>query len=181
MWASTHYSRYQVDVVADRFEHWRSGAPAATFAAELPPLTSGVKPADIWLALKRAGIAATHRVEDRFTLQLRLRAPRGHPVSIVKSLVDGVVSAMHEHDGSDLDAIVSRLGVALSVPAGEVRELLLDDSSAILGRRRLLWPRSSGVQWNPADEACVGCSLTIEAADSWRLDGEIAIASCPAI
>jgi hypothetical protein len=51
--------------------------------------------------------------------------------------------------------------------------LVVEERSAVLGRRRLVWPRASGVQWNPADDLCVALDLRIEAAPRLQLSGRV--------
>jgi hypothetical protein len=43
-----------------------------------------------------------------------------------------------------------------------IAALLADLRAAALGRRRLLWPRPRGVQWNPTDDLCLAVELRIE-------------------
>jgi hypothetical protein len=48
-----------------------------------------------------------------------------------------------------------------------------DLRSAVLGRRRLLWPRAQGVQWNPADDLCLALELRIERGERRELSGRL--------
>jgi hypothetical protein len=48
-----------------------------------------------------------------------------------------------------------------------------DLRSAVLGRRRLLGPRARGVQWNPADDLCLGLELGIARGERRQLWGRL--------
>ena len=98
------------------------------------------------------------------------------PAKIIKPLVDGVIAALHTHDGTALADVSDRLRAQLpgsdasdiaQLPgsdASDIAQRLVDDDAAVLGPRRLVWPRASGVQWNPADDLCVALELRVEPA-----------------
>ena len=64
-----------------------------------------------------------------------------------------------------LEALSSSVSSRLGLPAAEVAHLLMDHPSAVLGRRRLLWPRAGAHQWNPGDDACATATV------QWDTDG----------
>jgi hypothetical protein len=93
---------------------------------------------------------------------------------ITKPLVDGVIAAFHIHDDpASLDLVASRVAAGLGASVDEVRGLLHENRTAILGARRLLWPRGDGVQWNPADDRCLAFRIrrVATAAESVHSDG----------
>jgi hypothetical protein len=70
----------------------------------------------------------------------------------VKTLLDGLISALHVHDLSSREHVAAALD---EVGDGErLWELLNDPAMAILGPRRLVRPHGRGIAWNPADERC---------------------------
>lgn len=71
-------------------------------------------------------------------------------------MVDGFISALHTHDGSQLEVVAERLGARLDVPGEGVAQLLSTNTAGVLGLRRLLLPFRDYVQWNPADDI-IGC------------------------
>jgi len=70
----------------------------------------------------------------------------------VKALLDGLIAALHVHDGSERDHVTTALS---DVGDGDrLWTLLNDPGSAILGPRRLVRPHGPKIAWNPADERC---------------------------
>jgi hypothetical protein len=92
---------------------------------------------------------------------------------MVKVLVDGVMSALHAHDGTQLELLAGRLAERLSLPADHVAGLLAGDTPAVLGQRRLLWPFRDFVQWNPADDAIVRLRIASMTSPTWQLSGTL--------
>ncbi len=88
---------------------------------------------------------------------------------MVKVLVDGVVSALHTHDGTQLDVVAERLSQRLDVSPTQLAALLVDNPAGLLGARWLLWPYRSFVQWNPADERLVYLRVASQASPAWQL------------
>ncbi len=81
----------------------------------------------------------------------------------MRPALDGVISAFHGHDGSELDELSQRLGRALGADPASVARSLMNDSEAVLGKRRLLWPRATGVQWNPGDDRSLAAEVHVRA------------------
>ena len=100
---------------------------------------------------------------------------------IAKPLVDGVVAAFHTHDDpASMVQVAGHVAAELGAPVDEVRSLLGQNRTAILGPRRLLWPWRDQVQWNPADDLCaafrIRCVTRPTARDdseTWRLRGSL--------
>jgi hypothetical protein len=91
-------------------------------------------------------------------------------------LVDGVVSGLHSHNGEDLSVLVERLAGRMGESPERISESLMSQTGAVLGERRLLWPRADGYQWNPADDELMACDLVwTEDSDAtgWTLSGSI--------
>jgi hypothetical protein len=91
---------------------------------------------------------------------------------MIKVLVDGVVSALHRHDGSQLEVLAERLSGRLAVSADHVARLLTGDAE-VLGTRKLLWPYRNFVQWNPADDAIARLRVETMPSSTWRLSATL--------
>jgi len=70
----------------------------------------------------------------------------------VKALLDGLIAALHVHDGSERDHVTAALSDVGD--GGLLWELLNDPALAIFGPRRLVRPHGPRIAWNPADERC---------------------------
>jgi hypothetical protein len=143
----------------------------------MPPLTEA-EPAAVWFALAAAEIDPASALGDQqpFGLRLQLEVPgtrRVAPAKIVKPLIDGTIAAPHCHDGSALAELSRRVTAQIAVPAEAIATRLIDDRYAVLGPRRLLWPRAQGVQWNPADDRCLALELRIDHGDRLALSGRL--------
>ena len=77
--------------------------------------------------------------------------------SSVKELLDGLVMALHVHNGTHAEHITHALEKVGDGP--QLWQLLNDPSFAILGRRHLVRRRGEGVMVNPADERCASFRL----------------------
>jgi hypothetical protein len=118
---------------------------------------------------------------ERFGVRVSVSAPvTVEPALLMKPVLDGLISALHAHDGSAIELVADRLARSISVEPHVVRALLLDEDWAVLGTRKLLWPRGESVQWNPADDACVACELIVVQSNEWCLSGELFEVESPA-
>lgn len=135
--------------------------------------------ASVWYAAKEASIhvAGGPHVKKPWGISLAMRAPSSSGITCsntVKSLIDGITSALHCHDGSNIKELGDRVRSGLGLGDGKsFSGLLLDDTNAIFGKVKLLHCHGHGygVQWNPQDEYCVYCSLTCHYdPDSTRLE-----------
>jgi hypothetical protein len=79
----------------------------------------------------------------------------------VKSLLDGLVAALHVHDRSHREQVVAALN---EVGDGErLWGQLNNPRIAVLGERQLVRPHRANIAWNPADERC-GYSALVRSA-----------------
>jgi hypothetical protein len=175
-----HYWRYRVAPAAEDFSTWREERPLAMWShVPMPALTDTPKPASIWYALRCAAIDVGLAADPSKPFGLRLTlglAPGEHaaPAKVVKPLVDGVVAALHSHDRTDLVEVSRRVQAQLPTQSPErIAALLGAGRPAVLGRRRLLWPRANGVQWHPADDLCLALELRLERSDRRELSGRL--------
>jgi hypothetical protein len=169
--------RYGLAPAAVGFEHWLPSPPALRFETVLETAASQLTAGAVWLAVKRGQDTDTRaRFATSAQLGLRLRLTTRQPVNaaaMVKPLVDGVLGAFHQHDGTDTATVSERLSATLGVPSATIAALLADQARACLGETRLLWPWGTSVQWNPSDHRIVACELLIATGDAGRLTGEL--------
>jgi hypothetical protein len=80
---------------------------------------------------------------------------RGHLAGLLEPLSDGLVAAMHAHDG-DTGPIADRAStIEPDLTPAEFRALLHHPRQAALGRVRLVITRGATLQWLPADDRIV--------------------------
>lgn len=172
-----HFHGYEV--VADpAWRHWSDAGVVVDFGpAPVPPLGSLTPMAAIWHAVRtgRVGALQPGRLGDPFGVVVEILAPREvHLASVMKPVIDGVVAAFHAHDGWDGSAIAERVANALLLDPNYVRSLLENPERAVLGRRRLLWRRAAGVQWNPEDDLLQAAHLhATRSKTDWAIAGRI--------
>ncbi len=175
---------YAVHPDSREFAHWSVGDVAVAFEdVALPRLATGTKPGAVWRAVHDAQCVERrigNELHGDFALDLELRVPAAWGpavISIVKPLVDGLISALHTHDGSDEALVVERLAGQLEERGAVVRARLADRGRAVLGVRRLLWPWRDGVQWNPADDRCRAARIRVArgTGDGFRLSGALVV------
>ena len=71
--------------------------------------------------------------------------------------------------------ISQRIGDRLGKNSDAIEELLSRKDRAILGQRQLVWLRSSGVQWNPADDYCLATEVVVDShfGSQWSISGTL--------
>lgn len=175
-----HHHRYQLH------PEQRTRAPTGRVVAEWHdvPFRLPLAVEAVWYALRTSPSLQVR--EGGEGAHLGLDVEIGRPVSdqrallgLIKVLVDWLVSALHAHDGRDVDVVTERLGSRIGVEASVLSDLLLDDQLAVLGTRRLLWPYRQFVQWNPADDAIVDLRLTTTPAAAWTTSGTVRSLTAP--
>jgi hypothetical protein len=92
--------------------------------------------------------------------------------NVVKPLLDGLISALHTHDGSGGAELKSRLK-ALGEP-DTVWLMLCSRDFDLLGPRTLVRRYRDGVTWNPADERCYALRVHQPAGTSSTLTAVVA-------
>jgi hypothetical protein len=114
----------------------------------------------------------------RFGLSLAITTPFGNAVnlaSLIKPVIDGLIAMFHTHDGQNMKQISQRIGDRLGKNSDAIEELLSRKDRAILGQRQLVWLRSSGVQWNPADDYCLATEVVVVSHSDrqWSISGTL--------
>lgn len=181
-WVSRHHHRYEIARADAPWRHWREVETLAQWTAvRMPSVSESTSASAIWHAMLPWTSEANADVLPKpFGIRLTVRIPRESIVNacaIAKPLLDGAISACHSHDGTDVDEIALRLGARLHARSEDITERLMSSTGAVLGRRRLLYLRAAGVQWNPADDQCVAGQISIDSTgdrtDSWVVSGKL--------
>ena len=123
--------------------------------------------AGVWYAAKTGDVTLerTSHEDKRWGISITMDAPSSPAITcskIVKHLVDGIASALHCHDGFDIDHLSEQLSKNPGLcDAMSSKSLLTDCSHALFGTWKLLYGyrESSGVKWNPKDEYCTYCAI----------------------
>lgn len=182
-----HYLSYTLITGGRGFAYWEPVRLLARWE-HLPcgKITGTSKAESVWYWFK-LGIGAG-RVQQLVTsevltanlgLKVTIHIPKSTSLnltSVIKPVFDGIVAAFNRHDGSWVNLIAERLATTLSVDQKDLAYFLEDGAMAILGARRLVWPRASGVQWNPSDDLLVAGELSLVGCGSdreWGLSGEL--------
>jgi len=158
--------QYEYLLVDDRFlsiegQHDR---PLASLSFELPARIPK-SPASVWYAAKMGNIALTQRfhIAKPWGISIAIDSPSSHTIAcsrIAKPLIDGITSALHCHDGSNIDYVSRQLGKNLGLRDGTLTKSLLEGSTnALFGRTDLLCRHGDNLQWNPKDDYCTYCSI----------------------
>jgi hypothetical protein len=129
-----------------------SGPTVASVSLDVFP-SAPDKAASWWAAIRDKVSISSDDTTPQYTVEVHAREAVPRFVSLVKPMLDGLISALHSHDGSNADHIRAALG-SFGEPA-HLWSMLVDPSTSVLGRRALVRPHGAGVAWNPADERCI--------------------------
>lgn len=175
-----HYHDYSIASSDSRFQHWNKGETLASWSFQSN--AQAIKRcASVWHAMKTGKIitlAGHPSPPSQYGLHLQLDVPCGTRVrlaEIVKPLFDGVISALHYHDGTDEDELSHRVAASVGAGPQDVSALLQAKTATILGRRKLLHRFRDNVQWNPQDDSCFVGQLQLNETGhaEWLVHGEI--------
>ena len=176
---SLHYHNYFVASANAPLRHGRAVRPCARWSFTADPREIG-HCERVWYQMKTSQIDASScgdAVPDVYGVRATITAPTGsiRLASAVKPLLDGIISALHQHDGSDISEVSRRLAAKLDVQPRAVIALLQDDRSTVLGRRSLVHRFGASVQWNPQDDTCMAVELALEKGRDRpvRIEGEL--------
>lgn len=169
-----HHHRYQLH--AQAWSDHRSGQIVAEWRDV--PLRFPLALEAIWYALRTSpSLQVRHGHNgDWLGMDIVVGWPAGSQralLGIIKVLIDGLMCALHAHNGAKLEILTERLGSRLGVEPADIATLLLSDRLAVLGTRRLLWPYREFVQWNPADDAIVDLRITTAPASTLDTSGTV--------
>jgi hypothetical protein len=185
----THYYAYHLTGATTPLVAWSLGHPLARLTAHFPEPGALRRPETAWYAAKTGTLTVLEPPTSElrsFALRVRVDVPDSAvvaPALLLKPLFDGILSALHSHDGTAAAQVVARLAGRLGADPAQIHAYLHDGRGAILGRRRLVYLRAAGLQWNPRDDACLVGELVLRpatAGGAWQVSAE-ALALAPAI
>lgn len=169
-----HHVSYQfVDSVERALTAGRTLATVTLHAMPSPTDRAGAW----WAAIRPRVVIVDGEldVDQQFTVDVSMGGMGSSLVSVIKPLLDGLISALHVHDGTRRDHVrnaLSRYGDADELWAG-----LVSSETAILGPRTLVRPHGGGIAWNPADDLC--CAFLVKPANAGpALSATIRVAAC---
>ena len=174
-----HYHFYSVVSKDTEFNYWKKGRNFACWA-DIPciPLRGEIKPHSIWCAMKNGFVEVNNDHPSLYGIQIKVKAPIGTTInlaSIVKPVLDGIISSFHTHNGSDIIELSERLAKLLGENKQMVEKMLIDTQMNMLGTRNLLHKFGHNIQWNPADDTCVKADILFDNSSDggWSLSGEL--------
>jgi hypothetical protein len=177
-----HYQRYSLTDPSKGPLYWAKEQSLAYWTKiSCPSLKGAIKPHSFWYTIKSGSIKVVDKLKlpSYFGLKLKINAPSGTRInlaSVIKPLLDGIISGFHSHDGSYNPIVVERLNRSLGEEESHIEHMLMERSKAVLGTRNLVHPFRTGVQWNPGDDLCVVAKVVIDdcsVGTSWSLEGEL--------
>lgn len=119
-------------------------------------ITSDTKPVDVWWAFKDGVIETFGEVEGcdfGVSIQVETSIKIVNLASIMKPLLDGVISGLHHCIVVD-ETVTSKISNRMNAPMNFVKSRLLESENSILGERDLVRTYRAGIKWNPEDERC---------------------------
>lgn len=177
-----HYYSYKAVDLNTPFEFWKKGQTLCSWSnINCSIIKSNTKLDTYWYALKSGKFDLTGITVpfDVFGLDLRINVPTWTNINvagIIKPLLDGIVSAFHVHDGSDITFLSKCVAGRTGKDQRNIADLLVDPRLAILGRRKLLHRWGDSIQWNPADDLCLAVKVLVNdylERDKWQFSGEL--------
>lgn len=115
------------------------------------------RPGSWWASMRSRLVTHSTSIEAEFTIDVEVRGELVPFISLIKPALDGLVSALHVHDGTAAEHC--KRALARYGDPDHLWALLNNPSTAVLGRRCLLRPHGAGVAWNPADDRCAGFTV----------------------
>lgn len=144
-----HHHRYELADVAPP-------APSGPVVARLAPtpLRMPLRVASVWYDIRSKGhLEVGDGAGELLAVEVTVHRPpsafRPGLLGVVKVAVDGFISALHTHDGSELAVVAERLGARLGLPREGVADLLLANPPACLASAACCgfhWTSSTGTQ-----------------------------------
>jgi len=134
----------------------------SSFVFPLPILSSSTKTHEVWWHAASALPMNIPPVEGLFRLRVDVGVPYRitNVAAVLKSLLDGIVSALH-YDPQPPASTLQRLSSRTNWVAPEIRRRLTNPPNPVLGSRRVVGNHRDFVKWDPADDRCESCVLTI--------------------
>jgi hypothetical protein len=138
------------------FRNWETTESVVSGVAPIP--SREAKAADWWWACEPRSPAAQDLTGSMFGLRVKVSNPRRSTGSLLKPMLDGLIAALHDDPDASAES-VHRLAVYLGVEPISVSKRL--SIAGPLGSRTVVRAFRDGLQWNPADDLCVACTVEV--------------------
>ena len=163
-----HFQHYSVG--KNFFSYWKLEKELAKFSsAPIRHFSLDTKVDQIWYALKKGNVQSLDslKTSQNFGLELKLNLNRETRLSsILKVLLDGIISAFQSHLNDNNQFLFDKISERLETNPEQVRELLLNEDNAVLGKNKLIHKRADSIQWNPKDDGLVKVQVFPKYSDS---------------
>jgi len=88
--------------------------------------------------MKNGVVEVTGKLEipSYLGLELKVNAPRSSRINlatVIKPLLDGIISGFHSHDGTHNSIVIGRVAQSLGEKESVIEHMLMDESTDILG------------------------------------------------
>jgi hypothetical protein len=179
---TTHYYRYKATDFDTTFEYWNKGIPLCSWSDfDCITIKNNIKLDHFWYVMKseEINLMGNPAPNEVFGLDLRIKAPIGAKINmaaVIKPLLDGIVSAFHVHDGSDITFLSKCIAERTGNDYRNIADFLIDPKLAILGRKTLLHRWGETIQWNPADDLFLAVKVIVNYTmerNKWEFGGDL--------
>lgn len=180
--SAIHHHHYSVVNREAPSLYWKKEVTLAYWKdISCPPIKDENKPHFFWCAMKKGSteVINFHHIPSEYGIRVIINSPIGTEInlaSVIKPLLDGIISSFHLHDGTDILEITKRLSKLVGNEELNLEKMLISSQTAVLGRRKLLHRFRQGLQWNPADDSCMIAEILLDDSlekGKWSLSGEI--------
>lgn len=157
-----YYQYYSTEKVES--EHKRKKILGTFSSIPINDFNSQTKVDKIWYSIKKGKMVHYEKNHtQRFGIDISITASNLKLVSEVgmKRIIDASIASFQAQVGDDPE-MFGILAQNLSINQNEVKQLLCDESHAVLGKGSLLASYRDGIKWNPNDDLAVFISLNLK-------------------
>ncbi len=179
------YLAYLRTSESEGFKYVRTARPVLETTFDVPTSQFFKRASSIWFLASRelAHMSGRkpHMINAGFAIRIKIYAGGQFEKTTftVKTVIDGIVTALHQYKGPNLAGIASLLARELAIEADTAEKLLAHPSSRVLGQvpRKLSNNAENWINVNPDDGRCEAAEIrvipsTVEA-DSLRIHFEV--------
>lgn len=157
-----YYQYYSTEKL--EFEYKRKKTLGIFSSLPITDFSSETKVDKIWCSIKKGKIMHYEKNHTHsFGIDISITSPNLKLVSEVgmKRIIDASIASFQAHIGDDPE-MFARLAQNLTINQNEAKQLLCDESHAVLGKGDLLASYRNGIKWNPNDDLAVFISLNLK-------------------
>jgi len=137
------------------------------------------KPSFFWNYIKRSNVNVVKKDHyGKFGIEVSIDTPRKklNLTSIIKPLLDGLISAFHQQNKKNLThEVLERLSNQIEYSTADTEKNLLEDKFNLFGKCDLVRKHGeNGFKWYPADHLCDAIKIRVShGKEHWKIDGKI--------